>query len=623
MKNFPMLLLVCLLAGCQETGRTTWSAPARAAATEGITKAPPQRVIQVVHDFAVPWAEKWQITNGEKVDLNPFWRFTTQIGTDWGRMGPAESEMYWANGALCAGRPGQPTTAWSGAWFSLCGLARQDDRSRSLTAMYPPWMQPEYQCKLVSVVLDVRGEGGLKVEFKSPGGPNSVVLWAATTDLGTAGEARQVRFDVAPERTGKAKMLTVVLERGAVLAIDRVAVELESADLPFADRTFLYSYAKAAACYDPALGLSADRAHWPATDFSSTTSTALFALATAGAVDLGFVKREAAVGILDRIHRTVASVPRGPAGLLPHFVDNRDGEGWKIARGTEYSTVDTAIYYQAMLVAARMLDEQKTYFELLAAVRGLEFSKLYEDGFVIHGFASDGTTRLRSRDAQGSVLVWRDFGSETLLAIILARLAQGEAAVAKMDPPVKGFVWRGVGFVAELAALLYPQPNGETPDAITKTNWLAGRRQLLAAQMACYKHTPAGDLGLFGLSAGEGPNGVGYIANGTLEQAAPLIHPHYMLMSACLRDDPAAVYKTLQAMQERGLFTPLGGLVENVSPDLSASLPMASSLNSGFEALAAVHLLCRTSGRPDPIYEAALASPELRQAVERLYPPAK
>lgn len=571
-----------------------------------------QRVLQVLHDFEAPWDESWTMDGEKRVDLNPFWRFIHHTGGDWGRMGPDERRIFHLNGALCAGAQDDPTTEWCGFWVSPADLARQDAKLTDLQALYPNWVKPEYQPRAVALVLDLRGHARLKVELK---GPNSRpdILWQRTVLVDTGGEIDRVSLPI-PETVGACKFVDVVLEPGAVVEVHRLAMELEFGDVPFPDRTFLYSYAKAAACYDPDLGICADRAHWPAEHVSSVSATGEFVLATAVAAELGFVSQEDALGILRKAHGVIASIPRGPAGLLPHFVENRDGKGWHIppAEDQEFSSVDSAICWITLMQAAWILGDKETYAAVLQDIRAMDFAQLYDsDGFISHGFKQDGT-RITWR--------WDGYGGETALAIILARLAQGDAAIAKMNPN-GGRVFRGVGFIAEIASQLFPQFDSPEPDAVSGVNWLASRKQLLADQIAHFEGTPAGEIGVFGLSASEGPNGVGYLAQGPDEAEVELIAPHLILMTAGLREDPEAVYDTLAAMQERGLFTPLGGLVENVTPDLKTSLPMISSLNSGFECLGAQALLCRVRSRPNPVHTAALEAPELRKAMEVFYPP--
>src|SRR5438132_3521781 len=138
-----------------------------------------------------------------------------------------------------------------------------------------------------------------------------------------------------------------------------------------------------------------------------------------------------------------------------------------------------------------------------------------------------------------------------------------------MNMSNSGKVYNGVGFIAEIQSLFYPQFACEEPDAITGVNWLKARRELLEEQMAYFPKTWPGSkaalLGVYGLSAGEGFRGVGYTANGTqttnranptscLPPSVDLIHPHYILMSGLLRSNPADTYDLLQKMEEAGFI---------------------------------------------------------------------
>jgi hypothetical protein len=89
-------------------------------------------------------------------------------------------------------------------------------------------------------------------------------------------------------------------------------------------------------------------------------------------------------------------------------------------------------------------------------------------------------------------------------------------------------------------------------------------------------------------------------------------------MSARLRERPQDTLDLMGNLRRVGFFPPYG-LVENVTVTGSSYLPMIGSLNAGFESLAAYHLLCHLHKQPDLIYQAALNSVELRQAMQHLF----
>ena len=340
-------------------------------------------------------------------------------------------------------------------------------------------------------------------------------------------------------------------------------------------------------------------------------ASGLFCLATAAAWRTGIVDEEFARDTLHKVHQTVSSLPRAH-GLLPHFIRKYGGH-YQIHAGTEYSTADTSLYYHGMLLAAQMLADREVLASLTEAVKEIRFNELRDgDGWITHGIKDDRQSRLKP--------TWCDWGGETALVLLLERMASGKAAGMKMDK--SGKVFRGVGFIAEIQSLFYPQFSQDLPDAVSGVNWLQARRDLLKEQMGYFPRTrpasAAAKLGLYGLSSGEGLHGVGYDASGTETAGARLLHPHYVLMSAALRP-PADISSTLQTMEARGLLPPWG-MVENFTAELDEYLPMLGSLNAAFECLGAYHLWVRAEGGTDEVYSAARGCSLLDEAVQAFYP---
>ena len=103
---------------------------------------------------------------------------------------------------------------------------------------------------------------------------------------------------------------------------------------------------------------------------------------------------------------------------------------------------------------------------------------------------------------------------------------------------------------------------------MTGVNWLKARRDLLPRAVGVLPARPAGKpaaakLGLYGLSAGEAFRSRGYVANGSQFHGADLIHPHYVLMSAQLRQAGGQLRSCSARWRTEGLMPPWG-LVENV-----------------------------------------------------------
>ena len=621
------ILGLCLLVGCAR--------PARRSSVE-------QPVQEYFADFRGP---------------SPF-RGVTHIASDYGPMGPGESWLTW--------RPGRieielkdDGPEWAGMWHSLEGLAREKERTLDFARVYPPWIRDEAQPRCTGLVVRAAGTGTLRIDIRSR---DDDIIWEATSRLDTVDETRRLLVDCPTDRLPATKVVAWRATRPCRLSIDSIGLRLQLPPTPFEKRVFLTSYAKLSRCYVRTDGVVKDRAHVPAGRFCAVPASGMFCLATAAAWQLGIVDRAFAEETLHKVHRTMSAVPKA-RGLLPHFISkslfqndpwegeapaeppsafrgrlshaapvrgsagaspshhasdaahsetaSEVGDGYRIHGKTEFSTVDSALYYHGMLLAAEMLGERAVRDELVQAIRSIELDKLRgANGAISHGLRTDGRTLIRSS--------WTGWGGETALVLLLERIALGDAARPKMDR--SGKVFRGRGFIAEVQSLFYPQFGEDRVDAVSGVNWLTARRALLADQMAYLpRDTAAATLGLYGLSAGEGPRGVGYVVNGTATRpTADLIHPHYVLMSGILRP-PGEVYALLRAMGSRDLFPPWG-MVENAKADLSEHHPMLGSLNAAFEALAAYHLWANATGQPDAIYDAARSCPPLARAIRAFYP---
>lgn len=539
--------------------------------------------------------------------VNPFLSYT-HLGTDFGFVGPAEEHIGWTPGMVWVQLPNYPD-GWAGMWHSLERLGRLPDATLDFTRAYPEWIRPEYQPRLTAVRVRVKGEGQLKLEIK---GSAQETLWQHTLSVKTA-EAEVFSQTLPAESLRQAKWLNWIAEPGADLLIDSLGFEVEEPAARPEERLFAVSYAKAARCYSPATGLVRDRAQTEDGAFDSLPATGLFLLATAGAAEQGMVDAAFARAALQRSLTTAAEL-RGPHGLLPHFARRTEGR-YHIHPGTEYSTVDTAIYYHGALLAARVLGAAELEAQVLEGIREVDFASLRdEEGYVLHGMKDDGTTRLVYR--------WRDWGGETALVLLLQAIASEGTLSPQMAS--NGRVHQGAGFIAEIQSLFFPDFSQSTPDALTGVDWLASRRQLYQDQQHyfCRTQPPEGYArrhGLFGLSAGEGAFGIGYHVGGCDLPDQTLLHLHYMVMAASLDPAPQEAAARFTKLAELDLL-PAWGLAENVFADGAEHLPLIAGLNAGFEAVGAYHFLRHIQGGENAIYAAALSSPEVRRAMRVFYP---
>ncbi len=541
--------------------------------------------------------------------VNSFTHYT-HLGTDFGFHGPAEYEIRWRHNEVSADLRQHPDE-WAGMWHSLSGLGREQGRVLDFTAPYAPWILPASQPRIEALQVIAAGPGTLKLEIQDPQGGT---LWLQLLPL-PDDSFRTVIVALPAEQLRACKFLNWTAEPGSDIAINRLSLGFRMPASTPDLYAFQASYAKLARNFEGGSGLVRDRAHTEPGAFDSVPASGLFALATAAAAapEPGLVSREHARTLVRQVTGQIAALD-APLGLLPHFV-RFEGGRYRLHPGTEYSTVDTAIYYHAALLAARMLADTELEARLLDAIAHIDFARLQlEDGSLSHGLESDGASLLPHG--------WNDWGGETALVLLLRRLAEPDATPAgHISHP--GEVWQGTGFIMELQSLFYPDFDAATLDALQQVSWRDARLRLLELQQNYirqrWRGTLADEIGLYGLSAGENAAGNGYHVSGAALPAQSLLHPHYFLMSACLRSDTREVLEVLASLRRIGFFPPLG-LVENVTVTGSSYLPMNGSLNAGFEALAAYHLLCQQRRWQNRIHQASRDCPPLRNAIQLYYP---
>jgi hypothetical protein len=530
----------------------------------------------------------------------------THLGTDFGTMGPEGARVGWAAGGA-ARLDLRQADGWGGLWHSLAGAGTDRSTTLDFARCYPAWIKDDCQPRCDGVYVKASGTGRLGLEIK---GPDEKVLWARTIDL--EGKLKETRLDCDPAGLRAAKFLNWIVEPGAAAVVDAIGLMVRFPALSLPDRTFLVAYAKLARCAVPGTGLVKDQGQRPAGAFEAVPASGLYVLATAAAADRGIVDRKTAVQVLADARRAIAALPKAD-GWLPHFVTRGTDGKYALAPGTEYGTVDTSIAYHGLLLAAHMLGDHEAEAAILAEIRKIRFDRVRgADGFLRYGLAGDGKTPL----AGG----WIDWGGEAALVALLERMADGTGGRPKVNR--SGKVPDGVGFVAELQSLFYPQFDEPRKDAVTGADWLAVRRALADVQAAAVARDeqakPAAKLGLFGQSAGEGYRGRGYLADGLRARPA-VLHPHYVLMAGLSAADPKPTWDRVATLERVGLMPPWG-LVENVTSDLAEHLAVPGSLNAAFECLTAYHLAARSAGRPDQVYEAARSCEATRRAIELFYP---
>ncbi len=566
-------------------------------------------VWQPVQEYFIHREEGQQVLAGTK-RLNSFTSYT-HIGTDFGFHGAAEHEIEWLTDEIVV-HLGQQPEAWAGMWHSLAGQARNTERVMDFTHAYPEPVTAGYQPRVTAVMLKAAGLGKIKLEIKSP---TDELRWTQMIELNDP-QYRMFVHPVAPEAVRDGKTIVWTAEPGAEVKVSGLFLGIEMPQMPWDTYAFLASYAKIARCYSIETGFVRDRAHVEVGAFESVSATGMYVLASAAAAQesLGVVKADYARWVLTRTHEAIKKLKTG-RGLLPHFVHRLGKENaYCIHPGTEFSTVDTAIYAQSMLLAAIMLDVPAVAEDLIQQIKEIDFDLLHlPNGVISHGLADDGVTLLPHG--------WQDWGGETALVMLMEGIANPAHRPPAMRTP--GKAWQGTGFITELQSLFHPDFDSDVPDAHDGVRWLSVRRAMLGAQRAYipkrWPQSHAARNGIYGLSAGENQAGNGYYVGGVDLPDQKLIHPHYILMSAPQHLQTNETYDLLERMEKASYFPPWG-MVENLNVDGRSYLPMEGSLNAGFEALSAYHLFAKHRKIPDAIYAASLKNPQIRRAMQLFYP---
>lgn len=596
---FPVVLfaLGILLSRGQEIAAPQPSAPE------------PRRVRQPVHEYFTVFTP--QSPGRQKIEqrVNPFLSYT-HLGTDFGFIGTGigQESIGWEGDIVCATLP---DGEWGGMWHSLAGMGDDPDQTLDFTACYPPFIVTKYQPRIVGYEVRCKGKGGCKLEIKSA---KQESLFTKVYNVDTP-DMRTYMEPLSPDKYKAAKYLSWVAESGANVCIDSLSFIVQAPAISFDEYVFLASYAKQARCFSAKTSYVRDRAHIRDGYFDNVPSSGLFALSTVIAAHMGMVDVKFAHELVNRIYDNISKLETSH-GLLPHFVKRRENGQYGIHPGTEFSLVDTSLYYHSMLLAAEMLNDQALLAKLTEAVKGITLDNglVNSDGFLRHGLREDRVTPLPA--------VWRDWGGETALVLAMANMTANPPPL-KMDN--SGKVYDGTGFIAEIQSLFYPDFDSTTPDAMTGMNWLKIRQSMLSRQKAYFTkgwpESNAAKDGFYGLSAGESRRGLGYMVGGVDLPNQSIIHPHYLLMSACLEKSPDDVYATLRKMEEHQLFPPWG-MAELFTKDVDEYLPMLSSLNAGFECISAYHLYAKHGVKKDDVYEASHNNPNLRKGVSIFYPSA-
>ena len=471
--------------------------------------------------------------------------YYSRIGTDRGEMGSGSYEIHLGGDTAYV----KVQNGWAGVWTILMHNAKDND-TLSPDILLGPYIQKKFQPYITGLQIDLSdGYGCFKVELKSKAGQ---IILSETRNL--TGGPCILNYSIKP-KVG-IKELNWLVDGNGFAKVKKVLMKIKSPKYIIPEAVFLFSYGHLSQCYDPKIGLVRDRARWPSMDNSAIPPTGLFAMATAVAHDLGYVKKAAAKKIMKKIRKALLGLPRYH-GLLPHFVANK-----QIIPQTEWSSVDTVIALTSTILACQSLRLNSSSLENM--IRNIDWPDLTDNGScsIGQGYSYTG------HKLEGS---WDTFGSEAFI-IAAALAAANEGQMARLDAHSQPPTWNGSGFNDELAALFFPM-NGID---VWGNDWGLYRKQAYKKQKEYFEGHAYDSKNLFGLSASEVPEpwsvskdqiygtwGVGG-HNGQANDGSdlvgyPIIAPHYLAMLAVdYPTDFESVFKYL--ILKKKIFTPLNNI---------------------------------------------------------------
>jgi hypothetical protein len=241
------------------------------------------------------------------------------------------------------------------------------------------------------------------------------------------------------------KFMNWIAEPGCELRLSSIGFMAERPEMPLEEWAFRISLGKLRRCHDAQSGFTRDRGHLHAGDFDSIASTGMHALASALGVTEGILTRETVVSEIDNTLAACGNY-RGRPGSCP-----TSSIAGKMAGTASCRARSSAPWIppSPSIPAARhpVLDLTEQNRQVAGMIAEIDFDAVTDaDGWISHGFQDDGKTLLEAS--------WRDWGGETALVLALEAMIPGRRLRGKMLPT--GEPYRGVGFIAEIQSLFYP-----------------------------------------------------------------------------------------------------------------------------------------------------------------------
>lgn len=474
----------------------------------------------------------------------------------------------------------------------------------------------DFQPEVVGVRIQaVTGRGDLTVRFLDPEGTE---FWSETQSFNAGGssELKPVFFTYTAKNDETLGTVHWELRNGYA-TIARVEL-LVHETTPLVEPTleaFVYSLGQLTECYDASIGLVAENCRDESRTRFRPDTSGLFALAVAIGEDLSMVEREVAVETVEAIGLALIDLPTDPAAnLYPLHTD-----GKSLAADSHWSSLGTVVALESAILAHDILGLSATNLE--RALEDIEWAELTTNGN--HGIWS-------GFDRFGKPETWKHeyFGGK----MAMLQIAHALATRGDLAPMASEFTptWDGAGYDNELGALLFPMDD----DDYRGNDWVEWRDGQFWIQKDWTAKTPAGDLGLFGISEVEipepwnaaegepvvvsfGAGGHNQVGNdGYDTYGYTVLAPHYPAM---VMAEYAEFITTFDGLLSLRVFSPLNA-VESIAIGDDRKVFWNHHKRSWTLALQTLGLGRALSGSRYAPYMELRTSDKLRQGYEEFFP---
>ncbi len=496
------------------------------------------------------------------------------------------------------------TEGWSGVMTGLMHTGDSHAGTVDPQALLGPWILPAYQVSIAGIEVDVAGDATIGVELKDA---SNAVLFADTATVAPAAGLTTLTFPTAP--TDDVKFVTWLVDGAGTATVHEVRLLTASThDFTAVEAGLLFSYAQLSRNWDPATGWLRDRSIWPASAMGNVPAMGTFALATALMAELGYVDPADAVTVVGQTRQALLELPlQADTKLLPHFI--ADGA---LLEGTEWSTIDSAIAWQATGLALELLGGDTAEIGAAPGLVDWDLLSVANGAPITTGLDEDGAKLPSSWDA---------WGGEAFVVGVAAAPGLGVPLLDFVDPS-DPMTWSGSGFIDELGALLFDMQGVDA----WGVDWSVHRQAAWEAQVAWVTESDYVDLGLVGVSASEVPEpwavadgdpayggwgigGFGAADDGSLHGTGPIVAPHWAMMVGA--EHPGTLDRLVRGLAEaEQLFTPMNN-VESIRLDDDGTVRwnhLKGSWNLGLQTLGAARAAYACTGEAYPVYELGLWS---------------